>query len=56
MRVVDLSAQRNYRIWRAEFNHHVLFEIVAEDNKDGKTEGPVWKFITTSCPVVGEIR
>jgi len=26
MRVVDLSAQRNYRIWRAEFDHHVLFE------------------------------
>jgi hypothetical protein len=31
-------------------------KIVAEDNKGGKTEGPVWKFITPSCPVVGEIR
>ncbi len=49
--LATVTTQASYTVGELNLITTYYWKIVAEDSKGGKTEGPVWKFTTTSCPV-----
>ena len=49
--LATVTTQASYTVGELNLITTYYWKIVAEDDKGGKTEGPVWRFTTTSCPV-----
>lgn len=48
--LATVTSQKSYNPGPLSLGTTYYWRIVAKDDKDAETPGPVWRFTTTSCP------